>query len=308
MKKIICLILLLLNFPCLATNTITAYQPIFLPIFGPNNKLAIAIRIFELNNVTNFLIVDPNSLKTAIMPVKFMQPSSNNHPSLLFVDIINTRYYKLLNAVNSPPYLLENHGIKHATKNVLEQILTIDLCPTSKQFESVFFKKLVAIAKLKHKPMPITIAISGRWIKTHSQEFAWLRKQAKKRNLQITWANHTFGHVFYKDLDYSKNFLLSPGVNIKQEVLLTEQFLLEEGVIPSIFFRFPGLVSSKKLIHKLKELSLIPIGADAWLAKDQKITPGGIILVHGNSNEHEGIMLLMSKLDKLKLIDIKNAV
>ena len=38
----------------------------------------------------------------------------------------------------------------------------------------------------------------------------------------------------------------------------------------------------------------VPLGADAWLAKHQEITPGGIILVHGNGNEPAGIVSIYS--------------
>lgn len=308
MKKILLLILFFINITCIAQNTVNNYQPTFLPIFGPDNKLAIAIRVFDLNNVANFLIVNPDSLQTSIIPVQLMQPSPNNHPSILFKDMIGTRYYKLLMATSKPPYSQENYGIKHAINKVKANVLTIDLCPTNKHFERGFFKKLVKIANTNKKPIPITIAISGRWLKTHAQEFAWLLNQALEKNLQITWANHTFSHVYYQDLEYSKNFILSPRVNISAEVLMTERYLIENGAIPSVFFRFPGLISDKKLVKKINILGLIPLGADAWLAKDEKINPGSIILVHGNHNEHSGILLIMPILDKLNLIDIHKAI
>jgi hypothetical protein len=43
------------------------------------------------------------------------------------------------------------------------------------------------------------------------------------------------------------------------------------------------------LVLKLHDLSLIPVSANAWLAKNQKEADGSIILVHGNSNEPKGI-------------------
>ena len=74
--------------------------------------------------------------------------------------------------------------------------------------------------------------------------------------------------------------------------------LIENGLLPSPFFRFPGLVSDRKLIEQLRALSLIPIGADAWLAKGETPHPGSIILVHANGNEPEGIRLLLSFYEK----------
>jgi hypothetical protein len=70
--------------------------------------------------------------------------------------------------------------------------------------------------------------------------------------------------------------------------------MIGKGLPPSVFFRFPGLVADEKLIKLLAKLSLIPLGADAWLAKGEEPRKGSIILVHGNGNEPPGIARLMN--------------
>ena len=70
--------------------------------------------------------------------------------------------------------------------------------------------------------------------------------------------------------------------------------MLEQGIIPSSFFRFPGLISNQQLIAELRAMSLIPVGSNAWLACGQNPKPGSIILVHGNGNEPKGIELLLT--------------
>lgn len=52
-----------------------------------------------------------------------------------------------------------------------------------------------------------------------------------------------------------------------------------------------NLAGFKKI--KLQKFGLIPVGADAWLAMDQLPHSGSIILVHGNSNEPQGIKKIM---------------
>ena len=65
--------------------------------------------------------------------------------------------------------------------------------------------------------------------------------------------------------------------------------MLEQGLIPSVFFRFPGLVSDNKVVGLVTDYGLIPIGSDAWLAKGQSATSGSIVLIHGNGNEPVGV-------------------
>jgi hypothetical protein len=63
--------------------------------------------------------------------------------------------------------------------------------------------------------------------------------------------------------------------------------LIANGETPSLFFRFPGLVSSDPLMRTVRRFHLVTLGADAWLAISQKPGPGSIVLVHPNGNEPE---------------------
>lgn len=273
----------------------------------------LAIRVFKMNGVPSFLTVDVDSLKTQVIPIaelKARNTLSNNEPGYFtFGHISSTRYYQLLNKNTAAPYRMHNQGVKHARKG---HVLTVDLCPSNKPFEAEFFAKLVHLSEKTGKPTPITIAITGMWLIKHADEFQWLLTQEKEHKLEITWANHSFSHVYYHDLPFSENFLRTPMTEIEGEILLTEQYLLEAGEIPSVFFRFPGLVSSKSLVKTIKKYGLIPLGTDAWMAnlteRHEQITPGGIILVHGNGNEHQGIVVLFPLLDELNLLDIRDVI
>jgi len=295
-----------------AQSNISDYQRIFLPVYSANGDLKIAIRFFKINDEPSFLTVNPDDLQTSITPVKNILPRNTvqqRKPGYFTQwNVASTRYYQLLNKSTAAPYVTENQGITHTNDAEEGNVLTIDLCPSTKPFEADFFNALVDKANTSGKPVPITIAISGMWIIEHPDEFQWLVNMKKENKLVITWANHSFSHTYYSDLPYSENFLLSPGTNVNLEILSTEKSLLEAGEMPSVFFRFPGLISNKHLIKQLKQYGLIPLGADAWLAKRQSVTPGGVILVHGNSNEHAGILQIMPMLNQLKLLDIKNAI
>jgi hypothetical protein len=111
--------------------------------------------------------------------------------------------------------------------------------------------------------------------------------------------------------------LLAPGTDLDFEILGTEIALLQNGLMPSVFFRFPGLVSDNKIVTKITDFGLIPIGSDAWLAKGQQAQRGSIVLIHGNGNEPIGvndfITLLKNKKDQVQskqwlLYDLRESV
>jgi hypothetical protein len=123
--------------------------------------------------------------------------------------------------------------------------------------------------------------------------------------------NHSGSHPYDPEAPLARNFLLTPGIDFVSEVLSTERLLLARGLLPSVFFRFPGLVADEKLVRKLRELSLIPVGSDAWLAKGDIPKRGSIILVHGNGNEPQGIMKalpLLRKSGQVKFLPLNEAI
>ena len=88
-----------------------------------------------------------------------------------------------------------------------------------------------------------------------------------------------------------RNFLLTEGVDPDAEILDTERLLIANGQTPSLFFRFPGLISSAPLMQAVRRHHLISLGADAWLALGQRPGEGSIILVHPNGNEETGLAM-----------------
>ncbi len=96
------------------------------------------------------------------------------------------------------------------------------------------------------------------------------------------------------------NFLLEKGTVISFEVLATEKKMIELGILPSIFFRFPGLISNFDLVNKITDYGLIPLGSDAWLAKKQWPKTGSIVLIHANGHEPVGIARFIALLKSKK--------
>jgi hypothetical protein len=78
-----------------------------------------------------------------------------------------------------------------------------------------------------------------------------------------------------------------------------EHDLLEWGIVPTVYYRFPGLIHDRVRLETILGLNLLPIDCDSWIALAGSAHPygrpvgdGSIILVHGNGNEPRGIVRL----------------
>jgi hypothetical protein len=167
--------------------------------------------------------------------------------------------------------------------------LTIDLCPSQRSLDRIVFTDLINEIGKVERPVPIAVSITGRWISEHPEDLNWLDSLEKTGDLSILWINHSYNHHTYKNVPLKRNFMLAPGTDINSEVLLTEIALLQKNIVPSVFFRFPGLVSDHDVYNKIISFGLIPVGSDAWLAKGQWPTDGSIVLIHANGNESIGV-------------------
>ena len=200
-----------------------------------------------------------------------------------------------------PPYPLLDDGVQHGDGVDSGTFLTVDFCPSRKDvLETRFFDALDSLAARKGAPVPIALSMSGRWLRSHPRLFESLIGKINLHRLTVTWVNHSDSHPFLKGKGPAKNFLLESGIDSNREIIGVEIDLLERGQLPSVFFRFPGLVSSRDWIERIVRYSLIPLGADAWLAVKQVPRVGSVILVHGNGNEPKGIELFLKQLPQIQ--------
>ena len=264
---------------------------------------AIAIREFMRSGRRELLLVNPQTLETRIEDAADWERRQTT-----FDEQKNTLYVKQLLSFTENASDLQNVGLTHATRsNLASPILTIDLCPSSRPFEKKLFESL--IDGRVGKPVPVSICVTGLWMEDHPQEFNWLKQLAETKELSITWVNHSFSHPYYKSKPLDQNFLLSiPLQEFPQEILKVEEKLLSQGLPPSVFFRFPGLISNQEYVNTLQGFGLIPLGSDAWLAKGETPRPGSIILVHGNGNEPPGIKLFLQLLASSKIRGLSNLI
>uniref|UniRef100_C6E0A9 Polysaccharide deacetylase n=1 Tax=Geobacter sp. (strain M21) TaxID=443144 RepID=C6E0A9_GEOSM len=268
---------------------ITEYRVIREPVSDRSGKRLLAVRSFQCDGVPRLLAVDPETLLSYDLPADSLTRSGD--PGADADAFRATRLARALSKYNSPPYRLQNGGAVRAETQVEGLFLTVDLCPSQRPFELELFEATAALGN--GRAVPVAVMISGVWLSTHPQELSYLKEAIAAGKLAVTWVNHSYHHHYDPKVPLAENFLLAPGTDPLQEVLQAEQLLLSHGLVPSPFFRFPGLVSDEAWMKRLEELSLIPVGSDAWLAKGDTPRPGSFILVHGNGNEPKGVKLLL---------------
>jgi hypothetical protein len=256
----------------------------------------ISLRRYESGGKAHLLLVDPYSMVTAVKPANNFKINPGSIAEIR-KDYKKTNYVKAIVFAEKNSKPLQNAGIKNFPPEFHGVFVTADLCPSNSDLDRNFFTGLVnAFDKVK-SPVPVALSVSGRWLRGHRSDFEWLRGLEKARKISITWVDHSYNHYGSETLSLSKNFLLNEKTDISFEILETEKIMINYGIVPSVFFRFPGLVSEIKLFNRITGFGLIPLGSDSWLDKGQKPKYGSIILVHANGNAPAGIRLFFKLLD-----------
>lgn len=289
-----CYILLLVLF--LAINTasaqatysnITNYQ-VFFGSAKRNTQDWLVLRRFDDHGKTYLLLLDPRGLGTKIDEASLYQVTH------LTIDearkyFAATAYVKALNKAESRGNLLQDAGIQTGMPKETGITLTADLCPSHRPLDRRIFTDIFNEFKKVEQPVPVALSVTGIWMRNHQADLNWLKDMQAHRQIYITWINHSFNHRVSAKAPLTQNFLLEKGTDIYYEVTETEKAMLKNGLLPSCFFRFPGLVSNEQLVTAITNFGLIPIGTDAWLAKGQQPHNGSIVLIHGNGNEPVGV-------------------
>ncbi|MBN2637468.1 MAG: hypothetical protein JXR65_00090 [Bacteroidales bacterium] len=264
----------------------------------------VSLRQFNRYGKKFLLVADPEKLNTFIIDEKLVSGFQSGM-NRIFEMFPGSTYVKAIKAVQKHETGLQDAGITKTFPLEKGIVLSADLCPSTKPLEKILFTNLINTFGKEEKPVPICLSVTGFWIKKHEQDLEWLMEMQKNKKLVITWVNHSYSHRYIKSLPLQSNFLLMKNTNIKNEVLNNEVLMLENGLTPSLFFRFPGLISDTKLVEIISDYGLITLGSDAWLAKGQNPVNGSIVLVHGNGNEPYGIRIFL-KLLKSKQAEINN--
>jgi hypothetical protein len=266
-------------------DSVTDYRSVLRVCRTRDGGQAVAIREMSLAGETVALLADPQSLMT-----RLERASCWTCTDAADDELSGTRLMRAVEASAAAPGLehrgfLENAGLTHGGSS--GAYLTGDLCPSKRPLDRAFLEELAT----KEERPPIALSISGLWLLHHFADYQWLLGEQAEGKFDITWVDHSYHHQFRRGVPYDRNFMLMPGVDPDAEILDTERLLIANGQTPSLFFRFPGLISSAPLMQAARRHHLIALGADAWLAIGQHPRPGSIVLVHPNGNEEIGLKM-----------------
>ena len=269
---------------------VSDYEPVLKACVAHDGRKAVAIREMTIGGQKIALLADPEALTTRLERQACWTCREESESELGA-----TRMGRTIHESAQAPGLvhrgfLQNAGLTHGGGQ--GDFVTGDLCPSRKPLDRAFFKGLEAASPRA----PVALSISGLWLVHHFDDFRWLVDQRNSGALDILWVDHTYHHPYHRKLPDDANFLLSKGVDPEEEILDTERLLIANGETPSLFFRFPGLVSSDPLMQAVSQFHLVTLGADAWLALGEKPGRGSIVLVHPNGNEPKGLALFSTEL------------
>jgi hypothetical protein len=289
MRSLILLILLLLPALQATGQKIEDYTPVSgWGICHNFPEGVICLRKFSSGPYIYYFAVSPVLLQTMVIRSDsiFVLHSSGELARFIYS---GTPYLMALKKAEALDYRLQDAGFTRFGSDQNGIDLTIDLCPSKLPLDRVVFNDLIKEIGKVEKPVPVAVCITGRWLQTHPGDLKWLDSLNRAKELSIVWVNHSYNHYTYENVPLNKNFMLASGTDIDAEVLYNELALLEKNIVPSVFFRFPGLVSDRDVYDRILSLGLIPVGSDAWLAKGQKPGNGSIVLIHANGNEPVGV-------------------
>src|SRR3984957_14804535 len=263
------------------------YKPVLKACVAADGRKAVAIREMTLAGQKVALLADPEALTTQLERAACWTCRDESEGELS-----STRMGRAIRESAEAPGLvhrgfLQNAGLTHGGGQ--GDFVTGDLCPSQKPLSRAFFTQREASGP----HVPVALSISGLWLVHHFDDFHWLVGQRNSGALDILWTDHTYHHPYHRKLPDDENFLLTKGVDPDEEILDTERLLIANGETPSLFFRFPGLISSDPLMQAVSRRHLITLGANAWVALGQKPGRGPIVLVHPDGQDPKGLVLFL---------------
>jgi len=234
-------------------------------------KHILLFREFERNDEKLFLGADLDSLETKILrqeDISYFEDYSQEAQT--------SKLYKLIHTKNP---------VKNFSGN--GYTLMIELAEkVNKKYK--FERDLFLFLGTQKEAGHINVIVSNRWILEDKVNFRIIDSLIDKKKLNVVWIT--------KVLDSEK---------LENEILNTERLLLEQGQLPSIFFKVDG-DWNQNLAKKLQSFSLIPIEPSSILSKGGKIKKGSMVLVKGDGTESKYVKMIINESKKKNSLQIQS--
>jgi hypothetical protein len=187
------------------------------------------------------------------------------------------------------------HGLRRSDAADLKATMavTADMCWSLRPIERRLFD-LARTSGIGGRNACVTVFMCGRWLEQHPSDMEYLMDLGGS-SVDIEWGLHSWLHPKAGGFmnDFSREQVLSDTLRLEQE-------LLAWGIVPIVYYRFPGLIHDQQRLGAVLDMNLLPIDADAWIAVQGSsseyggpLANGSIVLVHGNGNEPRGINQFM---------------
>jgi peptidoglycan/xylan/chitin deacetylase (PgdA/CDA1 family) len=235
-------------------------------------RLLITREIKTKENGDWYYYIDVDTLHSGLIETSRIKNKTNIRPKSPLSEILAFQKERLT------PY--GNFSEKHSAASPKNIVLTSDLCPTSKEYDRLFYESIA-----EHQTnISLLVFFSGRWIARHPQYL----KEIKEKGLALVAGNHTDHHIILTNRITKEDFI--------SEITNTEKIMLENGILPSCFFRFPALVYKKEYMEALDQLNLIAVNANAWMGTKAK--NWSVLLVHSNGCASSEVRVFKKFLDR----------
>lgn len=249
--------------------------------YSQEQPFLLIIREITLSNGSNFfLAINTTTLSSVLLKGPVLKSSNSIYSNALFLTLL----HKETNSCKAFGTLPDSQP----ADSKLNVILTTDLCPTKNKYDALFYQCLQELNTNKALNSPFIIFFTGRWLATHYSDLDAI----KKSGLSFIAGNHTYHHTIITNT-YSPALLTA-------EITNTEVVMLANSLLPSCFFRFPGLKYRPAHVKELSKIGLIAIDANAWMGT--KVPDWSFLLVHSNGTVSSEVRMFARWLKKKNIV------
>jgi hypothetical protein len=247
---------------------VASYAVVEFPFAHDGRNFLVTRELRFVSGETRWLAVDMENLQTALLTPEIDRISNWQSADLQTNGLLGGLKEHML---RKKSVFGEGKSALYRRETNTNALLTTDLCPTKRLLNRDFYRAVAEMAPGGNTNLPFIIFFSGEWMVSHEDDLEWLRTNG----VRFIAGNHTFHHHIIAGKWPVEDFIA--------DITNNEVTMIERGILPSCFFRFPGLTYGPEHIEALAKLNMLPLDCEMWMG--QKDVPSWpLILLHSNGN------------------------